>query len=174
MTVPLHRGTVRSARGQIGLHLRSIRKLNCLIRAWSAAAAEKQRGVNKLWDCRCGLLPSGLELLCRCEAQLSLKSFSWLMEKKTYLHMPPDKKLKNCQVVNTFILYYFNYTCYKHSKKPCASAMCSRVFLCDLTRWRVGSQCPRRAEVCKPAQSQPRVNAVDSGLRCPNLKAYFP
>ena len=36
---------------------------------------------------------------------------------QTYLQMTADKKLKNCEGVKTFILYYISYPCCKPSKR---------------------------------------------------------
>ena len=43
----------------------------------------------------------------------TLKTFSWLTEKQTYLHIPEDKGIKNCKLIKTALLYYFSYPCCK-------------------------------------------------------------
>ena len=49
---------------------------------WCSPACESRRLLlSSIWNCL------RQELLYRCEAQRTLKAFSWLTEKQTYLHM---------------------------------------------------------------------------------------
>ena len=50
--------------------------------------------------------PARAYALYRCEALRTIKAFSWLTKKLSYLHMPPcpDNEVQNCKIIKTFFL----------------------------------------------------------------------